>query len=85
MYPYINLGPLHLGTFGLLLWLGAVAAAMVLQRNFARNGVGADALSVVAVVVVAGSLPRTRTSTAGLRGSWEAVAGLPSRMTKSGQ
>ncbi len=54
MYPYINLGPLHLGTFGLLLWLGAVAAAMVLQRNFARNGVGADALSVVAVVVVAG-------------------------------
>lgn len=54
MYPYINLGPLHLGTFGLLLWLGGVVAALVLQRNFTRNGVAGDALSVVAVVVVAG-------------------------------
>lgn len=54
MYPYINLGPLHLGTFGLLLWLGGVVAALVLQRNFLRHGVEADALSVVAVVVVAG-------------------------------
>ena len=54
MYPYINVGPLHLGTFGLLLWLGGVVAATVLQRNFARNGVEADALGVVAVVVVAG-------------------------------
>lgn len=54
MYPYIHVGPVHLGTFGLLLWLGGVVAAMVLQRNFARNGVEADALSVVALVVVAG-------------------------------
>lgn len=54
MYPYIDVGPLHLGTFGLLLWLGGVVAALVLQRNFARNGVEGDALSVVAAVVVAG-------------------------------
>ncbi len=54
MYPYINIGPLHLGTFGLLLWLGGVVAAFALQRNFARNGVEGDALGVVAVVVVAG-------------------------------
>ena len=54
MYPYINVGPVHLGTFGLLLWLGGVVAAMVLQRNFARNGMEADALGIVAVVVVAG-------------------------------
>lgn len=54
MYPYLNLGPLHIGTFGLLLWLAAVAATVVLHRNFARNGVDADALNVVAVVVIAG-------------------------------
>ncbi len=56
MYPYINLGPIHLGTFGLLLWLAAVAATVVLHRNFVRNGVDADALNVVAFVVVAGVL-----------------------------
>jgi phosphatidylglycerol:prolipoprotein diacylglycerol transferase len=56
MYPYIDFGPVHLGTFGLLLWLAAVAATMVLHRNFVRNRVDADALSVVAFVVIAGVL-----------------------------
>jgi phosphatidylglycerol:prolipoprotein diacylglycerol transferase len=54
MYPYLNIGPVHLGTFGLLLWLAAVAGTIVLHRNFQRNGVDADALNVVALVVVAG-------------------------------
>jgi phosphatidylglycerol:prolipoprotein diacylglycerol transferase len=54
MYPYIDIGPAHLGTFGLLLWLAAVAATYVLHRNFIRNKVDADALNVVALVVVIG-------------------------------
>jgi len=54
MFPYINIGPLHLGTFGLFLWLAAVAATIVLHKNFVRNRVDADALSVVAFVVIAG-------------------------------
>jgi phosphatidylglycerol:prolipoprotein diacylglycerol transferase len=54
MYPYIDIGPAHLGTFGLLLWLAAVAATYVLHRNFIRNKVDADALNVVALVVVFG-------------------------------
>jgi phosphatidylglycerol:prolipoprotein diacylglycerol transferase len=54
MYPYIDIGPLHLGTFGLFLWLAAVAATVVLHRNFGRNGVVADALNVVALVVISG-------------------------------
>jgi phosphatidylglycerol:prolipoprotein diacylglycerol transferase len=54
MFPYIDIGPVHLGTFGLLLWLAAVAATVVLHKNFVRNGVDADALSVVAFVVIAG-------------------------------
>ena len=54
MYPYIDIGPVHLGTFGLLLWLAAVVATVVLHKNFGRNGVDADALNVVALVVIAG-------------------------------
>jgi phosphatidylglycerol:prolipoprotein diacylglycerol transferase len=54
MFPYIDLGPVHLGTFGLLLWLAAVAATVVLHRNFLRNGVDGDALGVVAFVVIGG-------------------------------
>src|SRR5690242_1107127 len=56
MYPYINLGPVHLGTFGILLWLAAVVATVVLHKNFVRNHVDADALTVVAFVVIAGIL-----------------------------
>jgi len=54
MYPYIHLGSVTLGTFGLLLWVAAVAATVVLHRNFLRHGVDADALSVVAVVLISG-------------------------------
>jgi phosphatidylglycerol:prolipoprotein diacylglycerol transferase len=54
MYPYLIFGPVHLGTFGLLLWLAAVAGTIVLHKNFARNAIDADALNVVALVVVLG-------------------------------
>jgi len=54
MYPYLDFGPMHLGTFGLLLWLAAVAATVALHKNFVRNHVDADALNIVALVVVAG-------------------------------
>ena len=66
MYPYLpTIGPFHLfhlltigpfqpGTFGLMLWFAAVVATVVLHRNLTRNGVDADALNIVALVVVAG-------------------------------
>ena len=54
MYPYLNLGFAHIGAFGLLLWLAAVCATVVLHKNFIRNGVDADALNVVTLVVLAG-------------------------------
>ena len=54
MYPYIHLGSISLGTFGLLLWVAAVVATVVLHRNFVRNHVDADALTVVAVVLISG-------------------------------
>ncbi|GAC1357932.1 MAG: prolipoprotein diacylglyceryl transferase [Acidobacteriaceae bacterium] len=54
MYPYIHLGSIALGTFGLLLWVAAVVATIVLHRNFVRNEVAADALTVVAAVLISG-------------------------------
>ena len=54
MYPYLNLGFAHLGTFGLLLWLAAVCSTIVMYQNFRRNGVDADALNIVTMVVLAG-------------------------------
>jgi phosphatidylglycerol:prolipoprotein diacylglycerol transferase len=54
MYPYLNLGFAHVGTFGLMLWLAAVCGVIVLHKNFVRNHVDADALNVVTMVVIAG-------------------------------
>jgi len=54
MYPYINIGSWHIGTFGLMLWFAAVCATVVLHKNFKRHGVDADALNVVTLVVLAG-------------------------------
>lgn len=56
MFPYLNLGFAHVGTFGLLLWLAAVCGTAVLHRNFLRGGVEADALNVVVFTVIAGIL-----------------------------
>ncbi len=54
MFPFLNFGSLHIGTFGLLLWLAAVCGTWVLHRNFGRGGVSADALNVVVFTVIAG-------------------------------
>ena len=56
MYPYISIGSFQLGTFGLFLWLAAVLAGVVLHKTFMRDGVDADALNVVCLVVLAGVL-----------------------------
>jgi len=54
MYPFINIGSAHIGTFGLLLWFAAVCATVVLHKNFMRFGVDGDALGIVALVTLAG-------------------------------
>lgn len=56
MFPYIHLGSLTLGTFGLLLWFAAVCAAFVLHLSFVRFRVEADALNIVALVTLFGIL-----------------------------
>jgi phosphatidylglycerol:prolipoprotein diacylglycerol transferase len=54
MYPFIHLGHLNLPTFGLMLWLAAVAGALVVERGFRRARIDADAVGIVAMTVVAG-------------------------------
>ena len=54
MFPYLHIGSLTLGTFGILMWLAAVTAAYVLHRSFVRAGVSADAIVVVSTVMIAG-------------------------------
>jgi phosphatidylglycerol:prolipoprotein diacylglycerol transferase len=54
MYPFIHIGHFSLPTFGLMLWLAAVAAAIVVDRGFRRVHIEADAVGIVAITVVAG-------------------------------
>ena len=55
MYPFIHIGHLPpLPTFGLMLWLAAVAAAVIVDRGFRRAHIDADAVGIVAIAVVAG-------------------------------
>ena len=56
MVPYLHIFGLALPTFGLMLWLAAVAAALLLRMNFQRHRIAADALTIVAAATVAGVL-----------------------------
>lgn len=54
MLPYLHIWHLQVPTFGLMLWLAAVAAAFVMDRNFKRAGIDADAVGMVAVAALLG-------------------------------
>jgi phosphatidylglycerol:prolipoprotein diacylglycerol transferase len=54
MIPYLHIWGFSLPTFGLMLWVAAVAAAFIMDRSFHRARVNADALGIVAVTVVFG-------------------------------
>jgi len=54
MLPYIHLWRFDIPTFGLMLWLAAVVAAFVMDRNFKRKGIEADAVGIVAIAALAG-------------------------------
>jgi phosphatidylglycerol:prolipoprotein diacylglycerol transferase len=54
MVPFIHILRLSVPTFGLMLWLAAVAAAFLMDRAFRRAGITADAVGMVAVAVVLG-------------------------------
>jgi phosphatidylglycerol:prolipoprotein diacylglycerol transferase len=58
MIPYLHfhLGSFHkdIPTFGLMLWVAAVVAGLVMERSFRRAKISADAIGMVAITVIAG-------------------------------
>lgn len=54
MVPFIHIGPLELGTFGLMMWVGFVAAYFVLRADMDRRHMGGDPQSLVLWMALAG-------------------------------
>ena len=54
MIPYLHLGPLTIPTFGLLVALALISAAYILQADFDRRGMKADAFFMITVAGLAG-------------------------------
>jgi phosphatidylglycerol---prolipoprotein diacylglyceryl transferase len=54
MIPYLHLGPLTIPTFGLMVALALISAAYVLQADFDRRGMKADAFLMITVAGLAG-------------------------------
>jgi phosphatidylglycerol:prolipoprotein diacylglycerol transferase len=56
MIPYLHIGPLQLPTFGLMVALALITAAYVLQADFDRRGMSADAFTMITVAGLLGIL-----------------------------
>lgn len=56
MIPYLHLGPLQLPTFGLMVALALITAAYVLQADFDRRSLNADAFTMITVAGLLGIL-----------------------------
>jgi phosphatidylglycerol:prolipoprotein diacylglycerol transferase len=54
LLPYIHLGPITIGTFGLFMWLAFVAAFFVWRADLRRRAINADVHTMVAIVALAG-------------------------------
>src|SRR5215470_15023582 len=56
MIPYLQLGPLQIPTFGMMVALALITAAYILQADFDRRGMDADAFAMITVAGLAGIL-----------------------------
>src|SRR6201987_1205174 len=56
MIPYLHVGPLQLPTFGLMVALALITAAYVLQADFDRRGMNADAFTMITIAGLMGIL-----------------------------
>jgi phosphatidylglycerol:prolipoprotein diacylglycerol transferase len=54
MIPFIHIGPISIGTFGLMMWAAFVVAYFVLDADFRRRNLAADPQMVIGVSAVAG-------------------------------
>lgn len=54
MFPFIQVGPLRLGTYGLMVWLAFFCAYFVLSADLRRRKLPGDPLNIILLLVVAG-------------------------------
>ena len=54
MIPFLHLGPLSIPTYGLMVALGLICAAYILQADFGRRNVKADAFAMITIAGLAG-------------------------------
>jgi len=54
MYPFIHIGIFNIKSFGLMIWLAALVAALIMDRSFRRARVSGDAVQMVFIAIVAG-------------------------------
>jgi phosphatidylglycerol:prolipoprotein diacylglycerol transferase len=54
MYPYIHLGPITLGTYGLLVAVALVCAFFLMRADLARRSLAIDAESIIGITGLSG-------------------------------
>jgi phosphatidylglycerol:prolipoprotein diacylglycerol transferase len=54
LYPFIYIGPLTLGSYGLMVATGLICAFFILRADFARRGVFADAEAIIGITGLSG-------------------------------
>ena len=54
MYPFIHIGPLTLGSYGLMVAIGLICGFFILRADFARRGVSADAEAIIGITGLSG-------------------------------
>ena len=54
MYPFIHIGPLTLGTYGIMVATGLICAFFVVRADLRRRGFGADAENIIGTTGLAG-------------------------------
>jgi phosphatidylglycerol:prolipoprotein diacylglycerol transferase len=54
MYPFIHLGPITLGTYGIMVATGLICGFLVMRADLARRGATADAESIIGITGLAG-------------------------------
>jgi len=54
LYPFIHIGPITLGTYGLMVATALICAFFVLRADFVRRGISADAEAIIGITGLAG-------------------------------
>jgi phosphatidylglycerol:prolipoprotein diacylglycerol transferase len=54
LFPFIHIGPLTLGSYGLMVAIALICAFFILRADFARRGVSADSEAIIGITGLAG-------------------------------